>query len=36
MLQEWADTIDAWVEARKFMPTLYPPSMQLAAPAAAI
>jgi integrase len=29
MLQEWADIIDAWVEARKRTPTLYPPSMQL-------
>jgi integrase len=36
MLQEWADTIDAWVDGRKFCPVLYPPSMQLAAPAAAI
>lgn len=31
MLQEWADMIDAWAEGRKRTPTLYPPSMQLAA-----
>jgi integrase len=31
MLQEWADMIDAWVEGRKHVPTLYPPSMQLIA-----
>jgi integrase len=34
MLQEWADTVDAWVEGRKRTPTLYPPSMQLVAEAA--
>lgn len=31
MLQEWAEMIDAWAEGRKRTPTLYPPSMQLAA-----
>lgn len=31
MLQEWADMIDAWAEGRKRTPTLYLPSMQLAA-----
>jgi integrase len=32
MLQEWADMIDAWVDGRKRTPTLFPPTMQLAAP----
>ncbi|HEY2358102.1 MAG TPA: tyrosine-type recombinase/integrase [Phenylobacterium sp.] len=27
MLQEWADMIDAWVEGRKHMPVLMPPTM---------
>jgi integrase len=27
MLQEWADIIDAWVEGRKHVPVLTPPSM---------
>src|SRR5262249_57152037 len=31
MLQEWADTIDAWVEGRRRTPTLYPPSLELVA-----
>jgi integrase len=31
MLQEWADLIDAWVQGRQHVPTLYPPSMQLMA-----
>lgn len=29
MLQEWADIIDAWVEGRKHVPVLTPPSMPL-------
>ncbi len=29
MLQEWADTVNAWVAGRKHAPTLYPPAMQL-------
>jgi len=32
MLQEWADTVDAWVAGTKHAPTLYPPAMQLLAP----
>jgi integrase len=32
MLQEWADTVDAWVAGTKHVPTLYPPAMQLLAP----
>ncbi|PRD43183.1 integrase [Phyllobacterium phragmitis] len=28
MLQEWADMIDSWVEGRKRIPTLFPPTMQ--------
>jgi integrase len=32
MLQEWADTVDAWVAGAKHTPTLYPPAMQLLAP----
>ena len=31
MLQEWADTVDAWVAGTKHAPTLYPPAMQLLA-----
>jgi integrase len=27
MLQEWADSIDAWAQGQKRTPTLYPPSM---------
>ncbi len=29
MMQEWADLIDAWVEGRKHVPTLTPPSTPL-------
>jgi integrase len=32
MLQEWADTVNAWVAGTKHAPTLYPPAMQLLAP----
>jgi integrase len=32
MLQEWADTVSAWVAGTKHQPTLYPPAMQLLAP----
>lgn len=28
MLQEWANTIDAWVEGRKYMPVLVPPAVE--------
>jgi len=31
MLQEWANMIDAWVDGRKYTPTLLPASMQLIA-----
>jgi integrase len=31
MLQEWADTVDAWVAGTRHTPTLYPPAMQLLA-----
>jgi hypothetical protein len=27
MMQEWADTVDAWVEGRKYVPTLLPTVM---------
>ena len=27
MMQEWADTVDAWVEGRRYVPTLLPPVM---------
>lgn len=30
MLQEWADLVDAWVDGRKHVPTLAPPSTPLA------
>lgn len=26
-MQEWADTVEAWVEGRKCVPTLLPPVM---------
>jgi integrase len=29
MLQEWADMIDAWVDGRRYAPTLLPPSMAI-------
>ena len=29
MMQEWADIVDAWVDGRKHVPTLIPPSMPL-------
>ena len=29
MMQEWADTVDAWVDGRKHAPTLLPPAMPL-------
>lgn len=32
MLQEWADMVDAWVQGRRQIPSLYPPVLQLAAP----
>jgi hypothetical protein len=27
MMQEWSDIVDAWVEGKKHLPTLMPPSM---------
>lgn len=32
MMQEWANLVDAWVAGQKYMPTLYPPSMDLLVP----
>jgi integrase len=32
MLQEWSDIIDAWVEGRKYVPVLMPPSMLIYEP----
>lgn len=32
MMQEWSDTVDAWVEGRKHAPVLIPPSMPLMTP----
>jgi len=32
MMQEWANLVDAWVAGQKYVPTLYPPSMELLAP----
>lgn len=32
MMQEWANLVDAWVAGQKFVPTLYPPSMNLLVP----
>jgi integrase len=32
MMQEWSDMIDAWLEGRKYVPVLIPPSMPLFEP----
>lgn len=32
MMQEWSDTVDAWVVGKKFVPTLIPPSMPILEP----
>ncbi|WP_333793855.1 tyrosine-type recombinase/integrase [Hyphomicrobium sp.] len=32
MMQEWANLVDAWVAGQKYVPTLYPPSMDLLVP----
>ncbi|HWL05398.1 MAG TPA: tyrosine-type recombinase/integrase [Xanthobacteraceae bacterium] len=32
MMQEWANLVDAWVAGQKYIPTLYPPSMDLLVP----
>ena len=32
MMQEWANLIDAWVAGQKYVPTLYPASMDLLVP----
>jgi len=32
MMQEWANLMDAWVAGQKYVPTLYPPSMDLLVP----
>ena len=32
MLQEWSDTVDAWVAGRKYVPVLMPPSMPFRVP----
>lgn len=32
MMQEWANLVDAWVAGQKYVPTLYPPSMDLLLP----
>ncbi|WP_227268021.1 tyrosine-type recombinase/integrase [Roseobacter weihaiensis] len=32
MLQEWADIVDAWADRRKYIPTLFPASMQMLVP----
>jgi hypothetical protein len=29
MMQEWSNMIDAWVQGRKYVPVLIPPSMPL-------
>jgi integrase len=29
MMQEWSDAVDAWVEGKKFVPTLIPPSVPI-------
>ncbi len=32
MMQEWSNLVDAWVAGQKYMPTLYPPTMDLLTP----
>ncbi|TGV15220.1 site-specific integrase [Mesorhizobium sp. M8A.F.Ca.ET.173.01.1.1] len=32
MMQEWSDIIDAWVDGKRYLPTLVPPSMPILAP----
>lgn len=32
MMQEWSDIVDAWVDAKKYAPTLIPPSMPILEP----
>ncbi|KJC59069.1 integrase [Bradyrhizobium sp. LTSPM299] len=32
MMQEWSDVLDAWVEGRRYVPTLIPPSMPILEP----
>ena len=36
MLQQWADMIDAWAEGQKFVPVLFPPSMEIGPLAATV
>jgi integrase len=32
MMQEWSNLVDAWVAGQKYIPTLYPPTMELVTP----
>ena len=32
MMQEWSNLVDSWVAGQKYIPTLYPPSMDLLTP----
>ncbi|MET3645456.1 tyrosine-type recombinase/integrase [Phyllobacterium ifriqiyense] len=32
MMQEWSDTVEAWLDGRKYVPTLIPPSMPILQP----
>ncbi|NTF47094.1 tyrosine-type recombinase/integrase [Rhizobium rhizogenes] len=32
MMQEWSDTLDAWIDGKKYVPTLIPPSMPILEP----
>jgi integrase len=32
MMQEWSDIVDAWINGRKYVPTLIPPSMPVLEP----
>ena len=32
MMQEWADTLDAWIVGRKHVPTLSPPEREVIGP----
>jgi integrase len=36
MMQEWSDTVDAWIAGRKYVPDIYPPIASVIGPRAAM
>jgi hypothetical protein len=32
MMQEWSNTVDAWIDGRKYAPVIIPPAMPLLEP----